>query len=470
MWDLLLKGGRVVDPLNGRDQIMDVAVENGVVAAVGENLQGRARAVEDCRGLVVMPGVIDAHMHLGSIYGSPYGAKMTALSGVTTCLDMAGPLDEIIETAHTSGAGLNVAVMDRLEPNLLYGTNDPSESQIRAFADTCTSHGALGVKLVGGHWPMTPEACRKTIEVCNEKGYAVAWHAGTTTAHSDIRGLEQVIEITGDMRLHLAHINSYCRGRVLPPDEEARIALKALEAHPNIWSEAYLSPYNGTHLTCDKAGEAQDFVTKNCLDAFGLPRTAEGIRQALLKNIAHVLRDTGTITEIIRGHEAVDYWLSKGTTNVVGCFPVNSPVSRLMLAGAKRADGTFVVDAVSTDGGCIPRNVIVSLGIALVKFGCFSLPEFVLKASLNAARHLRLFDRGYFTEGAAADITIIDFEKGEAVETIVGGAVNMKNGVLYGRDTTFITTERGNDYLRQKGYRTIVVDTATEEPERLKVQ
>lgn len=467
MWDILLKNGHVVDPMNHRDGIFDIAIENGRIVAVEPTLTGQARAVEDCTGLLVVPGIIDAHMHLGSMYGSPYGARMTALSGVTSCLDMAGPLDEILKEGQRTGAGLNVAIMDRLEPSERFGTNDPNREQVSEFADECTRKGALGVKLVGGHWPLTPEACRRTIEVCNDRGYAVAWHAGTTTAQSDIVGVRQAVEIAGDMRLHLAHINSYCRGRINNAEEEAREAIELLKTHPNIWSEAYLSQFNGTHLTCDADGNALDFVTKHCLSLFNLPPTADGIRTALKRRIAHVLRDTGYVTEIVRGEEAIQEWESRGTTNVVGCFPVNVAVSRLMLANAKRDDGAFVVDAMSTDGGCIPRNVIIANGLALVKFGAISLSEFVMKSSLNAARHLRLFDRGHFTEGAVADVTIINEEEGKAVETLISGAVNMKNGVLYGRSMTVITTERGRDYVTQAGYDSIVVDTASDEPARL---
>lgn len=466
MFDLLLKDGRVVDPLNKRDGVMDVAIENGRIVEVASSIQGQARAVEDCSGLLVLPGIIDAHMHLGSMYGSPYGARMTALAGVTTCIDMAGPIDEILQDVPRTGAGLNVAIMDRLEPHSLYGTNDPNGEQIRRFAETAADKGALGVKLVGGHWPLTPEACRRTIETCHRLGIGAAWHAGSTTAGSDIIGMKQAVEIANGLPLHLAHINSYCRGRIKNAEEEAREALEFLKANPNIWSEAYLSPYNGTHLTCDNDGNAMDGVTKNCLDAFRLPRTAEGIRTALLRGIAHVLRDTGWITEIIRGEEAVKYWEAQGTTNVVGCFPVNAASSRLMLASEKRPDGSFTIDAISTDGGCIPRNVIIPNGLALVKFGALSLSEFVVKASLNAARHLRLADRGHLSEGAAADVTIVDYDKGAAVESIVGGSVCMKHGKLYSKGMTLITTERGRAHAEAMGCQTILTDPSSPEPKR----
>ncbi|WP_443743794.1 amidohydrolase family protein [Sutterella sp.] len=435
MWDVLLKNGHVVAPHNKRNGVMDVAIENDRIAAVGEGLTGRARAEDDCAGLLVVPGIIDAHMHLG-IYGSPYGVRMSALSGVTTGIDMIGPLDEVMREAHRTGAGLNFAILDRLEPNQRYGTDNPSAVQILQFIDESIAGGALGIKLVGGHWPLTLEACTEAVHLANEKDAYVAWHAGTMTAGSDIEGMRQAVEAVGGMRLHLAHINSYCRGRIRAPELEA---LELLSAHPNIWSEAYMSPLNGTHLTCDGDGRALDHATKICLGIFGLPDTREAFRRRILV----ALRDTGYITEIIEGEEACAYWEKMGTKNVVGCFPVNVARSRLMLTEAKRADGTFVLDAMSTDDGCIPRNVIVAMGLNLVKFGVISLSEFVMKPSLTNARHLRLFDRGHFSEGAAADVTVIDFERAKAVETYVGGVVNMKNGVLYGSGMTVITTEAG---------------------------
>ena len=85
MWDRLLRNARVVDPVNGRDGVMDVAVKDGRIAAVGPNLQGEASEVEDLTGLVVMPGLIDPHLHLGSMFGSAYGTRMAAAAGVTTC-------------------------------------------------------------------------------------------------------------------------------------------------------------------------------------------------------------------------------------------------------------------------------------------------------------------------------------------------------------------------------------------------
>ena len=62
----LLKGGRVVDPANGRDGIFDVLIDGGTIAAVGANLPADAgtEVIDIPAGLVVVPGLIDMHVHL----------------------------------------------------------------------------------------------------------------------------------------------------------------------------------------------------------------------------------------------------------------------------------------------------------------------------------------------------------------------------------------------------------------------
>jgi dihydroorotase len=62
---LLIRNGRVVDPSQGLDQGLDVLIENGSVAALGERLDPPAKTkVLDAAGLVVAPGFIDLHAHL----------------------------------------------------------------------------------------------------------------------------------------------------------------------------------------------------------------------------------------------------------------------------------------------------------------------------------------------------------------------------------------------------------------------
>ena len=93
--DLVLKGGRVIDPSQGLDKIADVAFEGGVVTAIGDGLDTAGAEVRDVTGKIVTPGIIDLHTH---VYwgGTSLGVDPTMFardSAVTTMIDTgsAGP-------------------------------------------------------------------------------------------------------------------------------------------------------------------------------------------------------------------------------------------------------------------------------------------------------------------------------------------------------------------------------------------
>jgi dihydroorotase len=62
--EVLLRGGRVLDPVRGLDEILDVRVRDGEVAEVGADLAAGDAEVLDCAGLWVTPGLVDLHTHL----------------------------------------------------------------------------------------------------------------------------------------------------------------------------------------------------------------------------------------------------------------------------------------------------------------------------------------------------------------------------------------------------------------------
>jgi dihydroorotase len=93
MNDLVLKGGRVVDPSQNIDKVTDVAFAGGKVAAIGDNLPGKDS--RNVAGKIVTPGLIDLHTH---VYwgGTSLGVDAELLArtgGVTTFIDAgsAGP-------------------------------------------------------------------------------------------------------------------------------------------------------------------------------------------------------------------------------------------------------------------------------------------------------------------------------------------------------------------------------------------
>jgi dihydroorotase len=95
MLDLILKGGRVIDPANGRDGVADIGFGDGKVAAVGADLPLQGSDSIDARGLIVVPGLIDLHTHVywgGTSLGVD-AAQVAQHSGTTTFVDAgsAGP-------------------------------------------------------------------------------------------------------------------------------------------------------------------------------------------------------------------------------------------------------------------------------------------------------------------------------------------------------------------------------------------
>jgi len=95
-YDLLLQNGRVIDPKNGIDARMDVAIANGKIARVAATIPAsEARRVVNVSGLLVTPGLIDIHVH---VYQRPENRSLerdssvqpdahTFRSGVTTVVD-----------------------------------------------------------------------------------------------------------------------------------------------------------------------------------------------------------------------------------------------------------------------------------------------------------------------------------------------------------------------------------------------
>jgi dihydroorotase len=114
-YDLIVKGGRVVDPSQAIDTVMDVAFAGGKVAALGKNLApGPQTAIRNVSGSIVTPGLIDLHTHVywgGTSLGID-AEEFCRASGVTTSVDTgsAGP---------GNFAGFRKHVIERSEVRIL---------------------------------------------------------------------------------------------------------------------------------------------------------------------------------------------------------------------------------------------------------------------------------------------------------------------------------------------------------------
>ena len=91
---ILIRKGRVVDPVTGRDEVLDVLLDGNTICKTGKDLQAGEAEILDAEGLVVAPGLMDAHVHFrdpGLTYKEDIetGAAAAAKGGFTTVVCMA---------------------------------------------------------------------------------------------------------------------------------------------------------------------------------------------------------------------------------------------------------------------------------------------------------------------------------------------------------------------------------------------
>ena len=463
-YDLLIAGGTVLDPANKLEAVADVAVSAGKVERVEKAgiSRGAASRVIDAAGKWVMPGLIDTHAHFAgkrATWDPALGHAMLAAAGTTTAIDFGSTPEDLFDGTARRGAGLNAGGLLLLRPGHTIPRDDPPPAEVRAIVAGALRRGALGVKVTGGYYPFTPEVTANIFAECNRQRAYPGFHVGTKKTGSRLDGLREVPSLIGDNgRVHVAHINAYARGSILPPDEECREALAILLAKKGQYnSEVHQAVPNGTSGRCGPDGAVMADVARNCLKLRGYPATSDGIRQAIRDGYASAIREKDGRVSFARGKEALALF-DELNTDCPLSFPVNLPSSAFLLTTAKDEKGEFVCDAVATDGGSFPRNIAIESTAALVRFGALTPLEMAVKLSWNPSRMFGLLDKGHLSPGADADVTVIDPERGKATMAVVAGEVIMQDGEVRGSGGTVLVTPAGEKAAKASGLPYQVLD------------
>ena len=102
---ILIKNGRLINPSENLDKVMDIFVEDGIIKEKAESIEKQADTVIDAAGCYVMPGLIDLHVHFrdpGLTYKEDIetGSKAAAKGGFTTvcCMPNTKPVVDNVET------------------------------------------------------------------------------------------------------------------------------------------------------------------------------------------------------------------------------------------------------------------------------------------------------------------------------------------------------------------------------------
>ncbi len=228
MYDLIVGGGRVVDPAQDLDASIDIGIIGPRIAAVGANLaaQGVRDGVIDAHGLLVTPGWVDLHTHV--YWGvAPLGVDADAhclRRGVTTAVDAGSAgastfagfrryvidvsLTRVVAMLHLSAIGMarddnfGADAVGELE-DIRWANVERALEVARAHADVVT-----GIKIrisaehVGQDAARTREVLRRARRVADAIGKPVMVHAGNTAV-----GLDEILGnlLRGDVVTHVYH-------------------------------------------------------------------------------------------------------------------------------------------------------------------------------------------------------------------------------------------------------------------------
>jgi N-acyl-D-aspartate/D-glutamate deacylase len=406
-YDLVLEGGRVMDPETGLDALRNVGIREGTIARISAQPLS-ARRVINVRGLVVAPGFIDLHQHGQDVASQ----RVKALDGVTTALELEIGAPDVAQflqekqgrsLIHYGTSASHVAaralVFDAplprgtILPKSGPATDQPATpEQIERIQQRLRTELDAGGLAVGMGIQYTPGATRLEVidmfRVAAEHSLPVYAHmrsVGRIEPGSAIESTSEVIgaaAITG-ASLHIVHINSSCLGDSL----ECLALIEGARARGlDVTTEAY--PYIAGMTAINSALFNPGWREKLGID-YGklvLPDTGERLTKERFEELHNsgkqqwvlVFANTQEIVDKIIPHPLVMI-ASDGAEG----HPRNAGTFSRVLAQYVREKGTLTLMA------------------ALRKMTL--MPAEMLECSTSAAHR-----KGRLQEGADADITVFD--------------------------------------------------------------
>jgi N-acyl-D-aspartate/D-glutamate deacylase len=406
-YDLVLQGGRVMDPETGLDAVRNVGIRDGKIARIGTDPL-TARRVVNAAGLVVAPGFIDLHQHGQDIASQ----RVKALDGVTTALELEIGAPDVAQflkakqgtslinygtaashvAARAFAFGTPLPAGDIL-PKSGDATNLPATTeQLDKMKQRLRSELDAGGLAVGMGIQYVPGATRSEVidvfRLAASRGLPVYTHmrsAGHGEPGSAIQSVGEVIgaaAISG-ASLHIVHINSTCGFDSL----ECLSLIEGARARGlDVTTEAY--PYIAGMTAINSAIFDPGWQRKLGIsyDSLMLPDTGERLTKARFDEL-HNSTTTHFVVVFSNTQELIDKIIPNPLIMIASDglegHPRNAGTYSRVLAQYVREKGS------------------ISLMDALRKMSF--MPAQMLERSTPAARHM-----GRLQEGADADIVVFD--------------------------------------------------------------
>ena len=256
MYDLLIKGGTVIDPAGGVNGPHDVAVENGAIALVSPEIAAaEARRVVEVKGKMVTPGLIDVHTHVyDGVTGSGVQADLGGVrAGVTTMADagsagcdtFGGFPSHIIPNNHTEIICFLHICRTGLatRPDIFSPDSINLDETVRVVSENRDIITGIKARMVSPALEiMGMEMPRLAKRAAQEAGVKLMVHIGDTEHRYDPNVIRQLLPIMeeGDIVTHLFTANP---GGVI--DADGKLVPEAREAQERgVWLDTAHGRFN----------------------------------------------------------------------------------------------------------------------------------------------------------------------------------------------------------------------------------
>jgi dihydroorotase len=189
MENIVVRGARVVDPVEAVDAVLDVRVDDGVISALGQNLDTNAHRVIEAEGLVLAPGFVDPHVHLrtpGREDEETIASGTAAAAAGGYCAILAMPnTDPVVDSAATLGSLIEAA---RAEAEIPVGflaaiTKGQSGAELTEMGELAAA-GAVGFS-DDGVPVAAPGLMRRALQYGAVTGRRIALHCEERTLSRD---------------------------------------------------------------------------------------------------------------------------------------------------------------------------------------------------------------------------------------------------------------------------------------------
>jgi len=299
-YDVILRGGRVVDGTGNPAIHADVAIKGQKIAAIGR-IQGKAKQEYDASGLVIAPGFIDVHTHAEDIDDQPLGENFLRM-GVTTlmlgnCGSSAINVGEYFAQLEGITVSPNIATLighGTVRRRAMHGSFDrpPTEeelSQMKALVRQGMEQGAYGIStgLI-----YLPSVFAKTEEIV-ELAKVVSEYDGIYATHqrSESTGiftsLEEIFRIAreGRLRAQISHLKLSGPSSWGKANEVIDAIERARAEGLDITQDQYAYTASSTGLSQLIPETAREGGHEKFLERIGVPETKAGIVEEMKKTL-----------------------------------------------------------------------------------------------------------------------------------------------------------------------------------------